>query len=61
MGHHRLCANPGGYWVHFSELDTAGFRKLDPGQEVDFEWQKPTGPVEGFAFVATKERPVQTD
>lgn len=42
------CAQtPGGCWAHFSELDIAGFRKLDPGQEVDFEWQKPTGPVEG--------------
>jgi CspA family cold shock protein len=48
-------------WVHFSELDIGGFRALDPGQEVDFEWQKPTGQVEDFTFVATQVGPVQAD
>jgi CspA family cold shock protein len=51
----------GGCWVHFSEVEMDGFRALDPGQEVDFEWQKSTGPVEGFVFVATQVRPVQAD
>ncbi|WAM18462.1 cold shock domain-containing protein [Rhodococcus sp. JS3073] len=45
--------------MHFSEVEIDGFRALNPGQEVDFEWQKPTGAVEGFAFVATQVRPVQ--
>ncbi|NLU64800.1 cold-shock protein [Rhodococcus sp. HNM0563] len=52
---------PGGCWVHFSEVEIDGFRALDPGQEVDFEWQKTSGPVEGFAFMATQARPVQAE
>ncbi|MCD2098650.1 cold-shock protein [Rhodococcus rhodochrous] len=52
---------PGGCWVHFSEVEIHGFRALDPGQEVDFEWQKPTGRVEGFAFMATQVRPVRAE
>ncbi|QYB00305.1 cold shock domain-containing protein (plasmid) [Rhodococcus sp. USK10] len=30
----------GGCWVHFREVEIDGFRKLDPGQEVDFERKK---------------------
>jgi len=52
---------PGGCWVHFSELDIGGFRALDSGQEVDFEWQMPTGQVEDSTFVATLVRPAQAD
>lgn len=47
--------------MHFSEVEIDGFRALDPGQEVDFEWQKPTGRVEGFAFMATQVRPVRAE
>lgn len=56
------CAQtPGGCWVHFSEVSGAGFRILTPGQEVTFEWQKTSGSVEGFAFVATCVQSVEAD
>lgn len=58
---HRRVQTPGGCWVHFSKVEIDGFRALAPGQEVDFEWQQPTGQVEGFTFVATQVRPVQAD
>jgi cold shock protein len=51
----------GGCWAHFSELDMAGFRKLDRAQLVDFAWQVASCPVECFGFVATKVRPVRSD
>lgn len=50
---------PGGCWVHFSVVEGEGFRKLTPGQQVAFEWQKASGPVEGFAFVTVRVHPVE--
>ena len=56
------CAQtPGGCWVHFSDVDGEGFRKLSPGQEVAFEWQKTSGPVEGCAFVAVRVQPIDAE
>ncbi|AUM20257.1 cold shock domain-containing protein [Rhodococcus ruber] len=56
------CAQtPVGCWVHSSEVDVPGFRALDPGDQVDFEWQRSSGPVEGFAFVASQARPVSAE
>jgi hypothetical protein len=60
VGRHRLCTAPGG-WMHFSEVKIDVFRALDPSRKVDFEWQKPTGQVEGFIFVAAQVRPVRAD
>lgn len=52
---------PGGCWAHFSEVEVAGFRKLTSGQQVAFEWQKASGPVEGFAFVAERVHPASDE
>jgi cold shock protein len=27
---------PGGCWVHFSAIEMAGYRKLDPGEHITF-------------------------
>ena len=42
-----------------SVVEGEGFRKLTPGQQVAFEWQKASGPVEGFAFVTVRVHPVE--
>ncbi len=56
------CAEtPGGCWGHFSEVEVPGFRALDPGQQVDFEWQRSSGLVEGLVFVASQVRPVSAE
>lgn len=52
-------ATPGGCWAHFSNLDMQGFRKLQPGQGVDVEFE----PVEqdGYSYRAVHVRPDGAD
>lgn len=32
---------PGGCFAHFSDIEMAGFRTLDPGRQVQLEWEAP--------------------
>lgn len=41
---------PGGCWGHFSQVRTAGFRTLSPGQLVDLEWE--AADQDGFDYRA---------
>lgn len=42
---------PGGCWVHFSHIQSPGYRELSPGQSVALEWEK--ADQDGFAYRAT--------
>lgn len=44
-------ATPGGCWAHASDVRMAGYRALDPGAEVFFEFEEAV--QDGFAFRAT--------
>ncbi|GIF74795.1 cold-shock protein [Asanoa siamensis] len=41
---------PGGCWVHFSQIEMAGYRALAPGQVVRLEWEAPG--QDGYDFRA---------
>ena len=43
-------ATPGGCWAHFGSVRMAGYRALDAGQAVTFEFER--GRQDGFAFRA---------
>jgi Cold shock proteins len=46
---------PGGCWVHFSAVETAGLRELRAGQDVAFEYEG--GDQDGYSFRAVSVRP----
>ena len=46
---------PGGCWVHFSNVQVAGYRALAVGQHVDLEWEEPG--QDGFAYRAVTVTP----
>ncbi|MEO7753721.1 MAG: cold shock domain-containing protein [Terracoccus sp.] len=46
---------PGGCWVHFSNVQVAGYRALTVGQHVDLEWEEPG--QDGFAYRAVTVTP----
>lgn len=46
---------PGGCWVHYSAVQTEGFRELHPRQEVDLDWEHT--PQDGYRFRATSVWP----
>ncbi|MFC4145036.1 cold-shock protein [Micromonospora mangrovi] len=43
-------ATPGGCWAHFSSILAGGFRSLDPGRPVSFEFER--AEQDGYAFRA---------
>lgn len=43
---------PGGCWVHFSHLTMPGYRTLQAGQVLEFEWE--TAAQDGYSFRATR-------
>jgi cold shock protein len=43
-------ATPGGCWVHFGAVLTDGYRSLDAGRTVSFDYED--GPQDGFAYRA---------
>jgi cold shock protein len=43
-------ATPGGCWAHFGEVLTSGYRSLEAGQTVSFEFER--GAQDGYAFRA---------
>jgi CspA family cold shock protein len=45
---------PGGCFVHFSNLEMAGYRELTPGAEVGLEWEAPGFEQDGYEFRALK-------
>ncbi len=51
-------ATPGGCWAHYSDVAIAGYRTLQPGQAVSFEWEAAT--QDGFRFRATRAWPAGT-
>jgi CspA family cold shock protein len=46
---------PGGCWASFSHLGMPGYRSLEPGEIVEFEWEE--GEQDGFAYRALQVRP----
>lgn len=46
---------PGGCWTHFSHLAIRGSRSLDPGQQVELEWEGHG--QDGFDYVARRTWP----
>ena len=46
---------PGGCWVHFSAVETEGFRELHPGHEVGLDWEHAR--QDGYRFRAISVRP----
>ena len=46
---------PGGCWAHYSNLEMQGYHSLEPGEVVDFEWER--ADQDGFAYRALKVRP----
>ena len=45
-------ATPGGCWIHFSHLATPGYRALQTGQAVEFEWEMAA--QDGYSFRTTR-------
>ena len=43
---------PGGCWVHFSAIATAGYRTAHAGQDVQLEWEP--ADQDGFAYRAVR-------
>lgn len=39
-------------WVHFSAIEMSGFRSLEPGDEVEFDYEP--AHQDSFRFVATR-------
>ncbi|WP_329127335.1 cold-shock protein [Streptomyces sp. NBC_01465] len=48
---------PGGCFAHFSDIKMAGFRTLDPGQQVQLEWEAPGFQQDGYDFRARRVVP----
>jgi CspA family cold shock protein len=48
---------PGGCWAHFSHLEMPGYRSLDPGEVVQFEWEQPG--QDGYGYRAVRVRPAR--
>lgn len=46
---------PGGCWVHYGKVAVRGFRGLNLGQRVEFEWEP--GDQDGYHFRATRVWP----
>lgn len=46
---------PGGCWAHFSNLDLPGFRRLHPGETVEFSWL--AARQDGYRYRAVKVSP----
>nr|WP_080678637.1 cold shock domain-containing protein [Rhodococcus pyridinivorans] len=44
---------PGGCWAHFSHIVAEGFRTVDVGADVTFEWQQVTN-QDGYRYCATQ-------
>ncbi|MCM3926332.1 cold shock domain-containing protein [Frankia sp. AiPs1] len=47
---------PGGCWVHYSMIETAGHRGLVTGRQVTFSWE-PVANQDGYRFRALTVRP----
>lgn len=47
---------PGGCWVHYGKVAVKGFRGLDPGQRVEFEWE--LAGQDGFDYRAIRVWPL---
>ena len=47
-------STPGGAWAHFSTIVGEGFRRLDPGQRVEFDYEPAI--QDGFRFQAVTVR-----
>jgi cold shock protein len=47
---------PGGCWAHFSAVATAGYRRLAPDEQVQFDWE--LADQDGFAYRALRVWPV---
>ncbi|WP_449374392.1 cold-shock protein [Arthrobacter psychrolactophilus] len=43
---------PGGCWAHFSHVAMPGYRALQAGQAVEFEWE--SAAQDGYSFRATR-------
>lgn len=50
---------PGGCWAHLGAVAVPGYRSLQPGQEVELEWE--AADQDGYAFRATRVWPVGAD
>jgi CspA family cold shock protein len=48
-------STPGGCWAHFSSVLTAGYRALQPGSVVEFEFE--VADQDGYAFRAREVWP----
>lgn len=48
-------AAPAQVWVHFSDINMPGYRALEEGQIVDFQFEGTT--QDGFSYEATWMRP----
>lgn len=48
-------ATPGGCWAHFSHISGPGYRSLQPGQDVAFEWE--AAAQDGYSYRATRAWP----
>ncbi|MGC0423622.1 cold-shock protein [Embleya sp. AB8] len=48
---------PGGCFAHFSDIEMAGFRTLDPGRQVRLEWEAPGFRQDGYDFRARRVVP----
>ena len=46
---------PGGCWAHFSHIAGPGYRSLQPGQDVNFEWE--AAAQDGYSYRATRAWP----
>jgi CspA family cold shock protein len=47
---------PGEIWVHFSSIEGDGYRSLQVGQRVDFDWEPAR--QDGYLFRATRAKPL---
>ena len=52
-------ATPGGGWAHFSVVAVTGYRTLEPGSPVVFEWSSPG--QDGYPFRVTRVWPDGAD
>lgn len=47
---------PGGCWAHFSTVELPGFRRLHPGEAVEFTWKQAR--QDGYPYRALSVRPI---
>lgn len=50
---------PGGCWAHCADIAMYGYRTLQPGHAVTFEWE--AADQDGFGFRATRAWPAGTE